>query len=75
MNPETEEEAYIEWMTQLILEYLAVQLKSGRTFVMEEELWQMMGHPMPEGVENRKFVLREYFDNVIPVDFMKRTLH
>lgn len=72
---EVSDEDYIEWMSNVILEYLAMQLKAGRAFVMEKEIWDMMGHQMPEGAPNRKFVLKEYFDNVIPIDFRKQTLH
>lgn len=65
-----ENEAHAEWLAELITEYLIMQLKSGRTHVMESEVWQMLGQPFPADQEDRKFVLKEYHDNV--VEFKRR---
>jgi hypothetical protein len=61
-----ENEAYAEWLAAFIQDYLMQQLQSGRSVVMESEIWQMLGTPMPAGHKEQRFVLREYVDNVIP---------
>ena len=62
----TNEQAYEEFVANIILTYFAEQLKAGRTSLMESEIWQMLGLELPEDHENRKFMLKQYSDNVIP---------
>jgi hypothetical protein len=62
----TADEAYAEFVADIILTYFATQLSSGRSVIHESEIWQMLGLELPEGAENRKFHLKEYHNNVIP---------
>jgi len=62
----TSDQAYEEFVADIILTYFATQLSSGRTVIYESEIWQMLGCELPEGQENRKFYLKQYHDNVIP---------
>lgn len=64
-----EEEAYAEFLADIILSYFASQLQAGRSVLYENEIWELLGQPFPEGRENRSFKLKEYKDNII--DFSK----
>jgi hypothetical protein len=73
-----EDEAYAEWLSELIISYFASQLQSGRSVIYESEIWQLLGQELPEGQENRQFKLKEYvgdprleLDNTNVVDFTK----
>jgi hypothetical protein len=63
-----EDEAYAEWVADVILSYFTSQLQSGRTIIYESEIWQMLGSELPEGQENRQFKLKEYVNNPILED-------
>jgi hypothetical protein len=71
----TSDEAYEEFVADIILTYFATQLNSGRTVVMEAEIWQMLGLELPEGQQNRKFFLKQYEDNVIPFPTRKTQIN
>jgi len=71
----TSEQAYEEFVADIIFTYFATQLSSGRTIVMESEIWQMLGLELPEGHHNRKFLLKEYKDNVIPFPTKKTQIN
>jgi len=62
----TSDEAYEEFVADIILSYLTSQLESGKHVVLESEIWQMLGLELPKDRENRKFILKQYNDNVIP---------
>jgi len=69
----TSDEAYEEFVADIILTYFATQLSSGRSVIYENEIWQMLGLEFPTDQENRKFYLKQYQDNVIP--FPKKRLN
>jgi len=71
----TSEEAYEEFVADIILTYFTTQLNSGRTVILESEIWQMLGLELPEDQENRKFYLKQYQDNVIPFPGPKSKLN
>jgi len=52
----TSEEAYEEFVADIILTYFTTQLNSGRTVILESEIWQMLGLELPEDQENRSFI-------------------
>ena len=60
-----EDEAYAEWVSELILSYFASQLQSGRSVIYESEIWELLGQELPEGRENQAFKLKEYVGNPI----------
>lgn len=60
-----EDEAYAEWIADVILSYFTSQLQSGRTVIYESEIWQMLGAELPEGQENRQFKLKEFVSDPI----------
>ena len=60
------DQAYEEFVADIILTYFATQLSSGRSVIYESEIWQMLGLELPNDQENRRFILKEYNDNVIP---------
>ena len=62
----TSDEAYQEFVADIILTYFADQLKAGRPSIMESEIWKLLGHKMPDGRSDQKFILKQYSDNVIP---------
>jgi len=62
----TSDEAYEEFVADIILTYFATQLSSGRSVIYENEIWQMLSLEFPTDQENRKFYLKQYEDNVIP---------
>jgi hypothetical protein len=66
IDHKTSDEAYEEFVADIILTYFATQLNSGRSIIYENEIWQMLGMELPEGQENRKFYLKRYKNNVIP---------
>jgi hypothetical protein len=59
-------EAYEAFVADIILTYFAAQQAAGRLSLYENEIWQLLGLELPEDQENRKFILKEYHDNVIP---------
>jgi hypothetical protein len=74
----SEDDAYAEFVADIILSYFAAQLQSGRSVIYESEIWELLGNPFPEDRTNQRFVLKEYVgdplvevenDNVI--DFTK----
>jgi hypothetical protein len=73
MKMEPEDEAYAEWLADIILTYFAEQRRNGRIMINESEIWKLLGHELPEGSEDRTFMLDEFKDNVIP--FPRPTLH
>jgi hypothetical protein len=54
-----------------IMDFLIEQQQKGRTFVMESEIYQMLGASLAHDAEDRKFVLKEYHDNVISLSEYK----
>jgi hypothetical protein len=54
-----------------IMDFLIEQQQKGRTFVMESEIYQMLGAGLAHDAEDRKFVLKEYHDNVISLSEYK----
>jgi len=62
----TSDEAYAEFVADIILSYFAAQQAAGRSVLYESEIWQLLGLELPKDQENRKFILKEYHDNVIP---------
>jgi len=62
----TGDEAYEQFVADIILTYFADQLKAGRSFIMESEIWQLLGLELSKDQEDRKFILKQYQDNVIP---------
>jgi hypothetical protein len=62
----TSDEAYEEFVADIILTYFADQLKAGRSSIMESEIWQLLGAELPEGRSNRIYILKKYSDNIIP---------
>ena len=54
-----------------IMDFLIEQQQKGRAFVMESEIYQMLGAGLAHGAEDRKFVLKEYHDNVISLSKYK----
>ena len=63
-----EDEAYAEWLSEFIISYFASQLQSGRAVIYESEIWQLLGHELPEGKDNKAFRLKEYVgDPVVEV--------
>ena len=57
-----------------IMDFLIEQQKKGRTFIMESEIYQMLGAGLAHDAEDRKFILRQYFDNVINMEEYKNNL-
>ena len=57
-----------------IMDFLIEQQKKGRTFVMESEIYQMLGAGLAHDAEDRKFVLKQYFDNVVSMKDYKNKL-
>jgi len=51
-----------------IMDFLIEQQKKGRTFIMESEIYEMLGAKLSHDAEDRKFVLKQYFDNVVRND-------
>lgn len=51
---------YAEVIADYIMTYLIQQQAAGRQVVMESEIFQLLGSEIPEGKEDRKFVLKEY---------------
>lgn len=68
-----EDEEYAEWLADIILAYFAAQSSSGRSTIFESEIWKLLGQEFPEGRIDRKFILKDYKDNV--VQFPKNKLH
>jgi hypothetical protein len=69
----TSDEAYAEFVADIILTYFTEQLVSGRSVIYESEIWQLLGQPFPESRHDRKFILKEYSNNVISlVDFRNK---
>ena len=62
---DNKDEAYAKWMADIIISYFADQLTAGRDIIYESEVWEMLGLNFPEDMEDRKFILKEYKDNVI----------
>jgi len=54
-----------------IMDFLIEQQQKGRTCVMESEIYQMLGAGLAHDAEDRKFVLKEYHDNVISLSEYK----
>lgn len=48
-----------------IMDFIIEQQKKGRTFIMESEIYQTLGASLAHDAEDRKFALKQYFDNVI----------
>jgi hypothetical protein len=59
------EEAYAAFVADIILSYFTEQQAAGRAFLYEDEIWKLLGQERPKNTPNRKFVLKEYQDNVI----------
>jgi len=53
------------------MDFLIEQQQKGRTFIMESEIYQMLGAGLAHDAEDRKFVLKEYHDNVISLSKYK----
>ena len=79
-----EDEEYAEWLADIIISYFTTQLQSGRSVIYESEIWQLLGHELPEGKENKVFRLKEYVgdpilevtnENVIDFSKYKKNLH
>jgi len=62
----TSDDAYAEFVADIILSYFTAQQAAGRSVLYESEIWKLLGLELPEGQENRRFILKEYSDNVIP---------
>lgn len=61
---------YAEVIADYIMTYLVQQQAAGRTVVYESEIFKLLGSEIPEGKEDREFVLKEYTqvkvsDNVV----------
>jgi hypothetical protein len=61
----TSDEAYAEFVADIIISYFAAQQIAGRSVLYESEIWTLLGLEFPEGQEDRKFILKEYHDNII----------
>jgi len=57
-----------------IMDFLIEQQQKGRTFIMESEIYQMLGAGLAHDAEDRKFILKQYFDNVISMEDYKNNL-
>ena len=61
----TSDEAYAEFVADIILTYFTTQLNSGRLVIYESEIWQLLGLEKDPNLPDRKFILKEYANNVI----------
>lgn len=57
-----------------IMDFLIEQQKKGRSFIMESEIYEILGANLSHDAEDRKFVLKQYFDNVISMEEYKNKL-
>jgi hypothetical protein len=72
----TSDEAYAEFVADIILTYFTDQLSSGRSVIYESEIWQLLGIEKPTDSPDRKFILKEYENNIIKLDdFRKKPLN
>jgi len=67
---------YAEVIADYIMTYLVQQQAAGRSVVYESEIFKLLGSEIPEGKEDRAFVLKEYTqvkisDNVISMEEFK----
>jgi hypothetical protein len=51
---------YAEVVADYIMTYLVQQQAAGRSIVYESEIFKLLGSEIPEGKEDRAFVLKEY---------------
>lgn len=70
MIVDNDNDDYAEVIADYIMTYLVQQQAAGRTVVYESEIFKLLGSEIPEGKEDRKFVLKEYTqvkvsDNVV----------
>ena len=61
-------------VAETIMNFLIDQQQKGKTFIRESEIYQMLGADYPKDQEDRKFVLKQYFDNVISMEEYKNKL-
>lgn len=61
-------------VAETIMNFLIDQQQKGRTFIMESEIYRMLGADYPKDLQDRKFVLKQYFDNVISMEEYKNKL-
>lgn len=59
----TSDEAYEEFVTDIIMDYFVKQIEAGRSVIYESEIWQLLGMEIPSNRENRRFILRENVGN------------
>lgn len=70
MIVDNDNDDYAEVIADYIMTYLVQQQAAGRTVVYESEIFKLLGSEIPEGKEDRAFVLKEYTqvkvsDNVV----------
>jgi hypothetical protein len=72
---------YAEVVADYIMTYLVQQQAAGRSVVYESEIFKLLGSEIPEGKEDRAFVLKEYTqvkisNNVVSMqEFKSRVLN
>lgn len=76
MIVDNDNDDYAEVIADYIMTYLVQQQAAGRTVVYESEIFQLLGSEIPEGKEDRAFVLKEYTqvkisDNVVSMQEFK----
>jgi hypothetical protein len=76
MIVDNDNDDYAEVVADYIMTYLVQQQAAGRTVVYESEIFKLLGSEIPEGKEDRAFVLKEYTqvkvsDNVVSMQEYK----
>jgi len=76
MIVDNDNDDYAEVIADYIMTYLVQQQAAGRTVVYESEIFKLLGSEIPEGKEDRAFVLKEYTqvkisDNVVSMQEFK----
>jgi len=76
MIVDNDNDDYAEVIADYIMTYLVQQQAAGRTVVYESEIFKLLGSEIPEGKEDRAFVLKEYTqvkvsDNVVSMQEYK----
>jgi len=81
MIVDNDNDDYAEVIADYIMTYLVQQQAAGRSVVYESEIFKLLGSEIPEGKEDRAFVLKEYTqvkisDNVVSMkEFKSRVKH
>lgn len=76
MIVDNDNDDYAEVIADYIMTYLVQQQAEGRTVVYESEIFKLLGSEIPEGKEDRAFILREYTqlkvsENVVSIEEFK----